>query len=250
MAASRAQLDLIFATSYAALPGVATFISSGDMKAFRKFLRRMPFYSAYKSLFHYPDYWYWRLRPHPKRSPHLVKQRALLEYANKYSLRTLVETGTYYGEMVAALKNQFDSVVSVESLPELARAAARKFKPYPNVRIYDGESQNVIPEILASLTAPALFWLDAGYYTWDGLDRNKQRLAMELEAILGEGTTGPERLARGHIVLIDDASTLKFRTGSNPEPRDIAELEANLAAAFPARHIEIRNDIVRITPRG
>ena len=87
------------------------------MKSFRKFLRRMPFYSAYKSLFHYPDYWYWRLRPHPKRSPHLVKQRALLEYAERYGLRTLVETGTYYGEMVAALRNKFDRVDSVESFP-------------------------------------------------------------------------------------------------------------------------------------
>jgi len=213
------------------------------MKSFRKFMRRMPFYSAYKSLFHYPDYWYWRLRPHPKRSPHLVKQRALLEYAERYGLRTLVETGTYYGEMVAALRNKFDRVDSVESVPDLARAATRKFEPYANVRIFEGESQNVIPEILQSLIAPALFWLDAGYYTWDGLDRNKQRLAMELEAILSQS-------ASGHVVLIDDAGTLKFRIGENPEPSNVGELQKNLSTAFPARHVEIRNDIVRITPKS
>jgi hypothetical protein len=212
------------------------------MKSFRKFLRRMPFYSAYKSLFHYPDYWYWRLRPHPKRSPHLVKQRALLEYARKYGLRTLVETGTYYGEMVAALKTSFDRVDSVESVPELARAAARKFKSHPHVRIFEGESQNVIPQILASLTEPALFWLDAGYYTWDGLDRDKQRLAMELEAILNDRILS-------HVVLIDDASTLKFRVGNNPEPSNIRERQENLSGAFPTRQVDIRNDIVRITPR-
>lgn len=216
--------------------------SSGDMKSFRKFLRRMPFYSAYKSLFHYPDYWYWRARSHPKRSPHLVKQRALLEYANKYNLRILVETGTYYGEMVAAMRRSFDRVDSVESVPELARAAGRKFKRFPNVHIFEGESQEVIPEILASLTAPALFWLDAGYYTWDGLDRNKQRLATELEAILSHRI-------RGHVVLVDDASTLKFRAGDNPEPSNTAELLTNLTAAFPDRRVEILDDIVRITPQ-
>jgi len=200
----------------------------------------MPFYSAYKSLFHHPDYWYWKLRPPPKRSPHLVKQRALLEYARQFGLRTLIETGTYYGEMVAALQSRFDRVDSVESLPELARAAAGKFKRFPHVRIFEGESQLVIPEILESLSAPALFWLDAGYYTWDGLHRNKQRLALELETILG----GP---IRGHVVLIDDASTLKFRLGDSPEPSNTRELQANLSAAFPARCIEIRDDIVRIT---
>jgi hypothetical protein len=212
------------------------------MKSFRKFLRRMPFYSAYKSLFHYPDYWYWKLRPGPKRSPHLLKQRALLEYAKRCNLRLLVETGTYYGEMVAALKNHFDRIDSVESLPDLARAATRKFKSSPHVHIWEGESQNVIPQILESLTAPTLFWLDAGYYTWDGLLRNKQRLAMELQAILGAKVTD-------HVVLIDDAGTLKFRLGEEPEPANVAQLEANLSAAFPNRRVEILNDIVRITPR-
>jgi len=214
------------------------------MKTFRKFLRRMPFYSAYKSLFHYPDYWYWKLRPHPKRSPHLLKQRALLEYAEKYRLRTLVETGTYYGEMVAALKDKFDRIDSVESLPDLAGAAAVKFKRFPHIHIVEGESQRVIPDILASLDAPALFWLDAGYYTWDGLHRNKERLALELEAILNGA--GRER---GHFVLIDDASTLKFRAGNNPEPADTAQLRQNFSDVFPDRNVEIRDDIVRITPR-
>jgi hypothetical protein len=71
------------------------------MKAFRKFLQRTPFYGAYKALGHYPDYWYWQLRGRPIRSPHLLKQRTVRQYADRYGLRVLVETGTYYGEMVA-----------------------------------------------------------------------------------------------------------------------------------------------------
>jgi hypothetical protein len=211
------------------------------VRPLRKLLQHSPFYSSYKSFFHYPDYLYWKLRPHPKRSPHLVKQRALLEYAKRFHLRILVETGTYYGEMVAALKNRFDRIESVECDPRLAQMATRKFAGHSHIHILEGESQELIPRILQSITAPALFWLDAGYYTWDGLLRNKQRLSMELHAILST--------PHAHIVLIDDASTLKFRAPDAPEPANVAELQANLAAAFPAHHVEIQHDIVRITPR-
>jgi hypothetical protein len=211
------------------------------VKALRKLLQRSPFYSSYKAFFHYPDYWYWKLRPHPKRSPHLVKQRALAEYAQRFRLRILVETGTYYGEMVAALKNRFDRIESVECDPRLAEMAARKFVGRSHIHIFEGESQELIPQILRSITADALFWLDAGYYTWDGLLRNKQRLSMELHAILGT----PLR----HVVLIDDASTLKFRTPEAPEPQNLAELQENLKKAFPRHQVEILHDIVRITPR-
>jgi hypothetical protein len=33
-------------------------------------------------------------------APHPVKQRNINRYASKYGLRTLIETGTFYGDMV------------------------------------------------------------------------------------------------------------------------------------------------------
>ena len=33
-----------------------------------------------------------------------------------------------------------------------------------------------MPEVLALLTGPALFWLDAGYYGWVGKQGDQQRL--------------------------------------------------------------------------
>src|SRR5689334_8464084 len=134
------------------------------MRAFRNLLRRTPFYGLYKAAGHYPDYWYWKLRGEPVRSPHLVKQRAVREYADRYRLRVLVEAGTYYGEMVAAMKNRFDEIYSVEYDHALAIRAQGKFSRSPHVRIIEGDSQKAIPEIVSSLKQPALFWLDAGYY--------------------------------------------------------------------------------------
>jgi len=38
--------------------------------------------------------------------------------------------------------------------------------------------------VLALLQGPALFWLDAGYYGWIGMETDKQRLSAEMEMIL------------------------------------------------------------------
>jgi hypothetical protein len=211
--------------------------SRGPLKALRKFLQRTPFYGAYKSLGHYPDYWYWKLRGEPERSPHLVKQRAVLEYARRYALRVLVETGTYYGEMVAAMKNHFDEIHSVEYDSRLAQRAQKKFARRPHVHIVAGDSQQAVPEILQSLQQPALFWLDAGYYGWAGLQGDKRRLTSELEAILRHPVAG-------HVILMDDARGLN---GQNGAPT-VAELTARIQAEFPGRMVEVRHDILRITP--
>jgi hypothetical protein len=208
------------------------------LKALRRFLQRTPFYGLYKSLGHYPDYWYWKLRGEPERAPHLVKQRAVGEYAERYRLRVLVETGTYYGEMVAAMKNRFDEIHSVEFDSRLAERAQKKFSRWPHIHIREGDSQRVIPELLHSLRQPALFWLDAGYYGWAGLQGDKQRLTTELEAILSHPVAG-------HVVLMDDARGLNGQNGS----LTVEQLKQRIAAQFPGRFVEVKHDILRITPR-
>ena len=109
-------------------------------------------YGVYKALGHYPDYWYWILRGRPTRSPHLLKQKTVREYGARYNLRTLVETGTYYGEMVAAMKRHFDHIYSIEFVPELAERAQKKFAGEPHIKIFCGDSRKAIPEVLSLLT--------------------------------------------------------------------------------------------------
>jgi hypothetical protein len=207
------------------------------LKAFRKFLQRTPFYGAYKKLGHHPDYWYWKLRGEPIRSPHLVKQFAVREYAERYGLRILVETGTYYGEMVDAMKSRFAEIYSVEYEHELAQRAQKKFAYAPHVHILEGDSQQKIPELLQSLSQPALFWLDAGYYGWAGLQGDKQRLTSELEAVLGHRVPG-------HVILMDDARGLN---GQNGAPT-VEQLQQRIETQFPGRSVDVKHDILRITP--
>src|SRR5437868_5535177 len=167
------------------------------MKALRQLLRRTAFYPTYKRLGHYPDFLYWKLRGRPPRPPHLVKQRLVKQYANEHGLRILVETGTYYGEMIDAAKNEFDEIYSIEFDPKLSATAKSRFAGLPHVHVLEGSSELLVPQILAQLTQPALFWLDAGYCAWNGNFADSSRLLTEISAILSHAV-------KAHVILIDD----------------------------------------------
>src|SRR4026207_1129184 len=83
----------------------------------------------------------WEKNGKPSPPPHIVKQKAIMEYQNKYGLEILVETGTYLGEMVEAQKNNFKKIFSIELSKKLSEKAARKFRNYPHITIiYDDSS--------------------------------------------------------------------------------------------------------------
>jgi hypothetical protein len=200
-------------------------------------LRRMPFYSGLKSLGHYPDYWYWKLRGKPSRIPHLLKQKTVREYAGRFGPRTLIETGTYYGEMVSAMKPHFDRIYSIEFEAGLAETATRRFASDLRIKILQGDSKVLVPEILKTLQQPALFWLDAGYYGWAGRQGDQSRLSVEMEAIL-------RHPVKGHVILMDDADGLN---GENGAPT-IADVTERIQSNFPGRKVDVAYNILRITP--
>jgi hypothetical protein len=193
-------------------------------------------YIKVKPLGHYPDYLWWTLRGKPVRSPHLLKQMTVAEYGRRYGLGCLVETGTYYGEMVAAVRRQFDLIYSIELDPKLAEYSRQRFKNYPQVKILEGDSGVLVPQVVAQLDRPALFWLDAGYYGVDLTKGDLSRLLTELSAIL----SGP---VREHVVLMDDARMF-VGTESKFNAR---QLVAWIEREHPDRKVEIVRDIFRVT---
>jgi len=186
----------------------------------------------------YADFLWWKARGSPPRTPHLIKQRTVAEYGERYGLHTLVETGTYYGDMVGAMRSRFAEIFSIESDPELAAHAARRFGPYPHIHIVRGDSQVLVPSLVLHLTEPALFWLDAGYYGWAGEQRTRERLDIELKAILSD--------TKPHIVLIDDAQGFN---GLNAAPT-VGEFSRQIETSFPQRNVEVAQQIIRITLRN
>jgi len=202
-------------------------------------LKQLPIYAGFKQLGHYPDYWYWKLRGEPRRIPHLLKQRTVLEYAQRFGLTTLVETGTYYGEMIAAVAARFDQIYSIELDPRLAKLAQERFDRQPHVHVIEGDSQTVVPRLLKELDRRYLWWLDAGYCGWVGEIGNPNRLGSEFEVILAD-----QRYE--HIVLMDDADGINGEGNSPTLEQLIASIERN----YPNRQVEVARNIIRITPRS
>lgn len=199
----------------------------------------MPIYPLFKQLGHFPDYWWWKLRGEPRRVPHLVKQRTVIQYARAFGLTTLVETGTYYGEMIAAVASSFRRIYSIELDPHLARQAQKRFRRYTGVEIIEGDSQSAVPGLLQRLHEPCLWWLDAGYYGWAGRFGDPGRLGSELTAILSD-------TLHRHVILMDDADGLNGEAGA---PR-LEDLIASLHANYPDQQVEVAHNIVRITPQN
>jgi hypothetical protein len=203
----------------------------------RSLFKQLPLYTSFKQLGHYPDYWWWKLRGEPRRIPHLLKQRTVLEYAHAFELSTLIETGTYYGEMVAAVAPRFRKIYSIELDSRLAGMARQRFQQSSQVEIIEGDSQTAVPQLLPRLHERCLWWLDAGYCGWVGQVGNRNRLSAELDAILSDRT--PD-----HVVLMDDADGVNGEGGSPT----LDELIASIRANYPQRLVEVARNIIRITP--
>lgn len=174
------------------------------------------------------------LRPRP--APHGNKQAALREYGRKFGCRVLIETGTFRGDMIAALQGDFAQLHSIELSPELHRAAVERFAGQAHIRIHQGDSAAVLPRLLKEIQEPVLFWLDghsSGGVTAKG-DINTPILA-ELQTIL-------DHPVRRHVIIIDDAR--EFGMGKHyPSLERVRRFMAPVYAGF-----EVRDDLIRITP--
>lgn len=170
--------------------------------------------------------------------PQTVKWKVIDEYAVRYRLKHFVETGTYLGHTLYAMRERFDVLHSIELSQALYDNAQRRFRRTPNVRLWLGDSAKVLPEVLAQLERPALFWLD-GHYS-EGITARGDKdtpILEELSAIF----THP---VRGHVVLIDDARCF---TGQNDYPT-LDALRAFCERQAPGTSFEAASDIVRLTP--
>lgn len=178
----------------------------------------------------------WEASGKPVPPPHIVKQRTVKDYARRFSLNTLIETGTYLGDMIDATKDVFTKSFSIELDQKLYEQAKQRFCGDKSISIIQGDSGEVLPDILAGIDIPCLFWLD-GHYSGDITARGgvDTPIMEELEHILNHAVAG-------HVILIDDARCF---VGENSYPT-IDELKARILQRRPNWIFEAENDIIRI----
>jgi hypothetical protein len=171
-------------------------------------------------------------------TPHIVKQEVIKGYSQKYHIATLVETGTYLGDMVDAMKKDFKKIFSIELDVRLFKWSNKRFKRSGHIAIIQGDSSEELKKLMSNLTEPAIFWLD-GHYS-DGITAKGDKdtpICEELDCILNSEI-------KGHIIIIDDARNF----GSDSAYPTIQELKNIVFSISPNAEIVIKDDIIRIIP--
>ena len=177
----------------------------------------------------------WRIAGRPIPPPPIVKQALVKAYQRRFDLRVFVETGTFAGEMIAAVADRFDRVISIELDAAWHAKAVERFGARAGMTLLHGDSGVRLREVLVSLAEPALFWLDAHYagpLTARGMLDSP--IVRELDAIRAHPVAG-------HVVLIDD---MRYFTGTDGYPRAV-DLVQWIRSDEPRGSVEIRDDILR-----
>ncbi len=161
------------------------------------------------------------------------KERLIIDSGQKYGLNTLIETGTYYGDMIEAVRNGFQNIYSIELGNELYNKANERFKGYKNIRIIHGDSGEVLARLLAQINEPVVFWLDAHYSTADTVKGSTNTpIEQELRAIFNHRI-------KQHIILIDDAKDFTGH-GDYPTAETVEKLATTNGYVFQNKEGTLR----------
>jgi len=156
-------------------------------------------------------------------------------YAKRFSINIFIETGTYLGNTVNAVKKIIKEIYSIELNKVLYLKAKQKFIKYKHINIILGDSSKKLPKILSNINSPCLFWLDAHYSGGNTSKTNVETpITKELLCILNHPN-------KDHVILIDDAHDF---TGRNDYPT-IPELK-EIVNQYEERILIIKDDVIKI----
>ena len=181
----------------------------------------------------------WNRRGKPIPPPHVVKQSIIRSYQQKYNAQNLVETGTFRGEMLIALKDEFKQMYSIELSKELYDNCVEKLTEFKHIHLYQGDSVQQLPKILEEISGSILFWLDSHYSGGNtGMGESETPIFQELEIIFKK----PDR----HIILIDDARC--FGNPDHPEYPTLDQVKVFVEKQSIKFQLTVEDDIIRILP--
>jgi hypothetical protein len=179
--------------------------------------------------------------------PYELKREIMESYRDKYKLKILIETGTFFGDTVEYFKNKFEKVYSIELAEDLAKKAQKRFENDANVKIIHGDSGTVLKSLVKEIKEPVLFWLDGHYssefFVGDEFIKTARTdkdtpIEEELNAVLGAGIN--------HVILIDDARGFNG-LGDYPSISSIKRKVKTFKGGAYACKVE--TDIIHIYPK-
>lgn len=175
----------------------------------------------------------WVKKGKPVPAPHAVKQELVARYAKKHNISTLVESGTYLGDMVWAQQDNFEKIYTIELSKFLQEAAKHRFRKSNHIEFIHGDSGKLMSTLIKDLPEKSLFWLD-GHYSGGITARGDKDcpITEEVKAILSSDIE--------HVLLIDDA---RYFIGERDYPT-INGLSAYIISIYPKSIITIESDCI------
>jgi hypothetical protein len=123
-----------------------------------------------------------------------------LETLKKYPNNIFVETGTFEGgATLFAVQTGFKEIYSVEVYKVFYETCLARFKDYPNVHLFHGDSIDTLWSMIKDINEPITFWLDGHYCPYPGVTGGKKNIPIieELDIIAQHPT-------KTHTILVDD----------------------------------------------
>jgi hypothetical protein len=178
----------------------------------------------------------WRQNKCPMPLPAHLKRQYLRSLALQGKRPVFIETGTYYGDTIYALKGCFDTAHTIELSQKYYKQAKGRFEGFSSITVWQGDSTEVLSQILSSLARPAMFWLDGHYSGGDtALGERVTPIEAEVRAIAAH------HLFPFHLVLVDDA---RLFDGSDGYPA-LDEFRA-LTMSLGYAPLTVENDIIML----
>ncbi len=163
----------------------------------------------------------------------------VLSLREKTGAGDFIETGTYHGNTAAWAIGHFSRVTTIELSPEFHAAAQRRFQAQPRLRVLFGHSVGLLPDVLAGLTQPAIFWLDAHWSGGETAGRDAEC------PVLGEiGIINASR--HTHAIMVDDARLFCVPPPRPHRPEHWPELAVvvNALHAGGRRYVVLHEDVL------
>ena len=166
-------------------------------------------------------------------------ERLVLGLRDALAAKTFIETGTFRGATAEWASRHFDQVHSIERAEALYNETGKRLGQVSNLELHLGDTREVLPDLVATLQAPAILWLDAH---WSG------------GITSGEGDECPlldelaiaDQASAEVAVLVDDA---RYFLSAPPAPHslddwpDLAEVVTVLAKGRE-RYVAVTEDVI------
>jgi hypothetical protein len=168
--------------------------------------------------------------------PYFIRRAQLLQVGKRIGAEVSVETGTFRGDTTAFLSRHFRETHTVEVVPALAELARERFRKNPSIKVWDGDSSEVLRSLLPQIKGAVLFYLDghdSGGITGKGAKACPVREELEIIYNCGEKKVS---------VVIDDARVF----GTDPDYPTLGEVREWMKTLRPTAAVRVEHDAIVI----